>query len=799
MIEYLDLEKLINGRITFLLLLQFVKEHDNRIIYRLKKPEIWNSNKYLNLNKNTIYRLNILENNSIENTSSVNSLYHILDKTSTSMGKRLLKWQLLNPITNQEELIKRYNRIDYFYNNSEKLCIIEKQLNKIIDLERVHRKLSLKTLKKDEFFSLNISYDCIQNILNELDEKKSNELDKYSLSNRDIEKYKEFQTNYKTKIDISKIVNKDINIFHHGIYTEVDVIETQMNHINNFFKKLCIILSVYIEHEIEKTSKSKGKIFKNNGKLVDYEYVDKEGAYRIIMTDIRAQKLKANIQRNKQKEEYIKLVVDEEEYKIPFLDISFKSCKSGKNKIECNLIHNMSEKLYRYTEKLKKKVDYFFLELIESYHEYMPMLNNISNFVSELDVAKSNGKSAFNYRYNKPMINTNNSKSFIDIKGIRHPIIERILTDVEYKTNDIILGKDKDTNNENINNNINNENNIQDGILLFGTNSCGKSSLMKAIGLNIVMAQAGMYVPCSTMEYLPYTQIFSRIGNQDNIFTGKSSYTQEMYELRDIMKRVDKHSLVIGDELCSGTEYISALSVVSAGIITLSQTECSFIFATHLHRLREITEIEELDNVNKYHLKVYYDYEKKCLIYDRKLTHGYGEEEYGLEVAKSLHLEDEFIKKAYEIRNHLVNDSIKLSKSHYNHDKYIGNCELCGDIGVDVHHIKFQSEADENGFINQIHKNVKSNLCILCESCHNKVHHGNLEIKGYIETSEGIQLDSKEIHKKKSPTSKFTEEHIEFVKTQKQKKLTNMQIQTVFENEFNISISTGTISNLLKK
>ena len=116
-----------------------------------------------------------------------------------------------------------------------------------------------------------------------------------------------------------------------------------------------------------------------------------------------------------------------------------------------------------------------------------------------------------------------------------------------------------------------------------------------------------------------------------------------------------------------------------------------------------------------------------------------------------------------------------------------------------MHHIKFQSEADENGFINQIHKNVKSNLCILCESCHNKVHHGNLEIKGYIETSEGIKLDSKEIYKKKSLTSKFTEEHIEFVKTQKQKKLTNMQIQTVFENEFNMSISTGTIANLIKK
>ena len=79
--------------------------------------------------------------------------------------------------------------------------------------------------------------------------------------------------------------------------------------------------------------------------------------------------------------------------------------------------------------------------------------------------------------------------------------------------NDIVLGKDD-----------------YDGMLLFGTNASGKSCLMKSIGLNVIMNQAGLYVPCSEMRLKPYVNIFSRIGNQDNIFTGKSSFTQEIGE-----------------------------------------------------------------------------------------------------------------------------------------------------------------------------------------------------------------------------------------------------------------------------
>ena len=95
---------------------------------------------------------------------------------------------------------------------------------------------------------------------------------------------------------------------------------------------------------------------------------------------------------------------------------------------------------------------------------------------------------------------------------------------------------------------IGNEMNIsQTGMLLYGTNASGKSSLMKAVGLNIIMAQAGFYVAAEEFHYRPYQRLFTRILNADNIFRGESSFVVEMGELRGILKRTNGNSLVLGD------------------------------------------------------------------------------------------------------------------------------------------------------------------------------------------------------------------------------------------------------------
>ena len=203
-----------------------------------------------------------------------------------------------------------------------------------------------------------------------------------------------------------------------------------------------------------------------------------------------------------------------------------------------------------------------------------------------------------------PKIIDKGNKSYFVSKDLRHPLVEKIKTDVIYVPNDVSL--------------------TEDGILLFGTNACGKSTLMKSVGLSLIMAQAGFFVPCSSFEYYPYTQIFTRILNNDNIFTGESSFAVEMSELRSILLRSNEKSLILGDELCSGTENVSALSIVSAGLKTLSDKKCSFIFTSHLHQLMDVSVIKNIENLKIFHLKIIYDQEKELLIYDRKLVEGSG-------------------------------------------------------------------------------------------------------------------------------------------------------------------------------
>jgi DNA mismatch repair protein MutS len=120
----------------------------------------------------------------------------------------------------------------------------------------------------------------------------------------------------------------------------------------------------------------------------------------------------------------------------------------------------------------------------------------------------------------------------------------------------------------------------QNGILLYGTNAVGKTSLIRALGIAVIMAQSGLYVPCSNFNYIPYKSIFTRILGNDNLFKGMSTFMVEMSELRVILKSANNTGLILGDELCSGTEIDSAISIFVAGLKKMNDSKCSFIFAT---------------------------------------------------------------------------------------------------------------------------------------------------------------------------------------------------------------------------
>jgi DNA mismatch repair protein MutS len=142
---------------------------------------------------------------------------------------------------------------------------------------------------------------------------------------------------------------------------------------------------------------------------------------------------------------------------------------------------------------------------------------------------------------------------------------------------------------------------------------------------------------------------------------------------------------------------------------------------------------------------MYKDSEDK-LIFDRKLKIGSGSSIYGLEFAKSLHMDKEFLQTANNIRKRITDDYDTLERfsqkkqSIYNKDLYVATCAICGAKVEDVHHIQEQHKSDDKGFIGHVNKNHKYNLIPLCKKHHKLVHDGRIHINGFVTTSKGLEL-----------------------------------------------------------
>ena len=351
-------------------------------------------------------------------------------------------------------------------------------------------------------------------------------------------------------------------------------------------------------------------------------------------------------------------------------------------------------------------------------------------FGKEIDKEKNSDKYSNNSSESDSEMHVNGS--FVHAKKLRHPIVEQII-DYEYVPHDVRL-----------------DNKVK-GNMIYGVNSSGKTILMKAIGLNIILAQCGLYVPSEYFEYNIFTSIYTRISGNDNLFKGQSSFIVEMNELRSILKRCNNSSLVIGDEICRGTEHLSGTAIVGATIIRLIENDVKFLFATHLHDLPNLTKIKQLNNVDFYHMSV--DRRNDELIFNRKLVKGTGEQVYGITIAKHILDDPEFIKTAVELKNDLLdkkNINYKLvndKKSLYNNDVYVDKCSICSsEDKLETHHIIYQKEYKETpkGEINNVKfhivKNHKSNLIILCQKCHDKLHDGKIKINSLVQTSNGIKI-----------------------------------------------------------
>ena len=311
------------------------------------------------------------------------------------------------------------------------------------------------------------------------------------------------------------------------------------------------------------------------------------------------------------------------------------------------------------------------------------------------------------------------------IEGLRHPLLEAQDKKVPYVQHSVSLG-DKET----------------QGWLLYGLNASGKSSLMRATGLAVLLAQAGSFVPATKMSLSPFQSLHTRIINTDNLWMGLSSFAVEMSEMREIFKEAGPRSLVLGDELCSGTETTSATALVAAGIKGLLGRGAKFLFATHLHGLSQISEVSNNPKLQIKHLHVEYDRLKDKLVYHRTLKDGPGSSLYGLEVAKAMRIPSDILEDAIKFRKQLAGEAELLESvgSSWNSAVVRRKCQICGCTEADnleVHHIRERQTTTTGRLSDGSSVHAQSNLAVICDSCHDEIHRGTLSVEPPIQTSDG--------------------------------------------------------------
>ena len=694
------------------------------------------------------------------------------------MGSRAYKYALLHPTFCASDLEQDYAITEHILSVSDPAPVsvvsLREKLSYMKDIEKLHRHIILRKITPYHVFCLFHNLRHIRELYTtcSIDVSLARYLsERWNIQNDVVWKSTILLDLFEKTLNIelcSGITDTlfETNIIHRGISAELDKLTDEYRYTQKSLDEVQLVLNQLIQDGVwaqdwrqgsDDTPKSISETLTDDYKT---KMEDKtHEAVKIHETDKMGISLQATKRRTKLLEDRIKKLPAGEKviminikdslgceriYAFDISALTYPTASGSSNTIHSQQIYELCAAVVSLRVKISDMVALIYYGFIGSLHEYNHDFENMAAFVSAVDMIQNRCYVARKYRYCRPVIAAVGDavgSSFVRASGLRHCLIERINEEECYVTNDVELGG-SDT-----------ATTTTSGMLLYGTNAVGKTSLIRAIGVAVIMAQAGFYVPASSFVYRPYQSIMTRILGNDNLFKGLSTFVVEMSELRVILRMADTNTLVLGDELCSGTEMDSAISIFVAGLQHLYRAGASFIFATHLQEIAGYSEIREMSpRLRLAHMRVFYDKARDTLVYDRKLQDGAGESMYGLEVCKSLHLPDDFLECANMIRvkyrgvstktptASILDDSVP---SRYNAAKLRRLCELCEKTrGTEIHHLQHQESADADNFIGHIHKNHPANLASICEDCHREIHTTGVEhVK--VKTGKGVRIVAK--------------------------------------------------------
>ena len=569
--------------------LQYLYETQKSTLDHLTTIVPYATGNYMILDSSTRRNLELLE--TMREKQKRGSLLWVLDKTRTAMGARLLRTWIEQPLISKEAILKRQNAIEELNLNYISREELGEYLNPVYDLERLIGRISYKTANPRDLLAFRNSIAMVPHIKRLLGEFTSDAL-------------KELAEDLDPLEDLNDLITR-------AIVEEPPITVREGGMIKDGYNE---------EADRLRHAKTEGKTW-----LAELEARERDS------TGIKNLKVKYNKVFG-----YYFEVTNSFKDLVPEYFIR-KQTLTNAERYTTDDLKNLEDVILGAEDKLFSLEYDLFCEVRDAIAAEVVRIQKTARAIAAIDVFASLSTVATRNNYVKPQIN---EKGTIQIKGGRHPVVEKMMRDDMFVANDTILDNSK--------------NRIS---IITGPNMAGKSTYMRQTALIVLMAQIGSFVPADQANIGICDRIITRVGAADDLASGQSTFMVEMTEVANILRNATRNSLLILDEIGRGTSTFDGLSIAWAVVEHISNTRllgAKTLFATHYH---ELTELEGLMNgVTNYCIAV--KEQGDDIVFLRKIVKGGADKSYGIQVAKLAGVPDSVINRAKELVEQLVDSDL---------------------------------------------------------------------------------------------------------------------------------------------
>ncbi len=577
----------INGLLNYFTETQKVKlEHINKIkVYEVKK--------YMALDINARRSLELTER--MRDKSKKGTLIWVLDETSTSMGGRLLRRWINDPLLDIAEIHHRLEAVKELKENVMLRGDIVETLKKVYDIERLAGKISYGNANARDLISLKNSLRNLPHLKQLLLTTNSNML-------KNLENQLDDLIDITSLIDDAIVEEPPISIKEGGIIKKgYDQVIDDYREAATEGKKWVVELEVK-----EKQATGIKNLKVGYTKVFGY-YIEVTKSFL-----------------NQVPERYIR-----------------KQTLTGCERYITDELKEMENKILGAEEKVIALEYEKFTNIRNKIAQNIERLQLSASVVANVDTLTSLAIVAENNHYVCPNVNDG---IVIDIKGGRHPVIEKMMETGKFVENDTLLDGEETR-----------------LAIITGPNMAGKSTYMRQVAIITLMAQIGSFVPAIEANIGIVDKIFTRVGASDDLSSGQSTFMVEMNEVANILKNATPRSLVILDEIGRGTSTYDGLSIawaVAEYIANKDTIGCKTLFATHYHELIELE--QKVDGIKNYSIAV--KERGEDVIFLRKIVAGGTDESYGIHVAKLAGVPKTVVNRANKILRSLEKGGVKVKE-----------------------------------------------------------------------------------------------------------------------------------------